>query len=205
MGLLALIMTLLIQVLLPGLRIWKHARAVADIEQQCMVAEDRIARTVMATIGKSIQSTSNASVAAISMLSHGGTDALAGYDTTTGDPKWKQVEIFHVLATDKILYQSFWDKTAGPSFPYTFPPAEPFALTGSQLVTLSGGTGEQTHRLAENVTRLSLTPAKNEIPPIDSEGYVLRMTLTTNVPTGQKSIEREVFLVPRLRERSDVD
>ena len=31
-GLLSLILTLLVQILLPGLRIWKHARAVADIE-----------------------------------------------------------------------------------------------------------------------------------------------------------------------------
>lgn len=202
MGLLALILTLLVQVLLPGLRIWKHARALADIEQQCMVAEDRIARAVMATLGASIQSASGSGTQAVSMLGHGGSQAVAGYDTVTGDPHWKQVEVFYVRDADGILYQSFWDKTGGPSLPYTFS-SQAFQLTAPQLLTLSAGTGEATRRLAEKVTRLSLTPAGDETPAIESEGFVLRLALTTNVPTGQRTVEREVFLVPRLRERED--
>ena len=120
MGLLSLIMVLLFQVLIPGLQIWKHARAVADIEQQCMVAEDRIARTVMATVGGSIRSTSSPVVKAISMLGHGGTAAAAGYDQTTGNPDWKRVDIFYLRSANGVLYQSHWEDGAGPSLPYGF-------------------------------------------------------------------------------------
>lgn len=202
LGLLALILTILVQVMLPGLRIWKHARALSDIEQQCMVAEDRIARAVMATLGASIQSASGGGVQAISMLGHGGTEAIAGYDTASGNPRWRQVDVFSVRSSDGILYQSFWDKTAGPSLPFTFGgPA--FQLTDAQLLLLGAGTGMPMRRLAEKVVRLSLTPAEDEMPPIESEGFVLRLSLTTNVPTGQRTVEREVFLVPRLRERND--
>jgi type II secretory pathway pseudopilin PulG len=200
MGLLSLIMVLLFQVLIPGLQIWKHARAVADIEQQCMAAEDRIARTVMSTVGGSIRSASTPALEAISMLGHGGTAATPGYRSDTGNPDWKRVEIFYVRPSDGVLYQTHWEDGTGPSLPYNFADGT-FQLTVAQLIGLAGSSGQQQHRLAEKVTELRLTPASDETPPIESEGFVLRLSLSTDVPRGQKSIAREVFLVPRLRER----
>lgn len=200
LGLLSLIMTLLVQILLPGLQAWKHARAVADIEQQCLVVEERITRTVMASIGGSIQSANNSTLQAISMLGHGGTEAEAGYDSTTGNPDWEQVDIFYVRASDQILYQTFWNENPGPALPHEFHEGT-FQLTDPQLLGLCGMTQQSERRLAEKVTTLRLTPASEESSPVESEGYILRLSLTTNVPTGTRSIDREVFIIPRLRER----
>lgn len=199
-GLLALIMTLLVQALLPGLSLWKHARAVADIEQQCMVAEERITRTVLASIASSIGSASDANRSAISMLGHGGSEAVAGYNTTTGEPEWKQVEVFYFRKNDGVLYQSFWNKAAGPALPYDFADA-PFALTPTELLALVGATGQQERRLADRVTELSLTPAPAPGSVGESETFVLRLGLRVDVPRGERAITREVRVVPRLRER----
>jgi hypothetical protein len=197
-GLLSLILVLLVQVLLPGLRVWKHARAVADMEQQAMVAEERIARAVLATVGVSIASASNPAVKAVSMLGHGGTAATPGYRSDTGNPDWKQVEIFFVQTANRTLYQTSWDGSA-LSLPYDFEDGT-FRLTPVELIGLASTSGQR-HRLAEKVTDLRLSPAADETPPIASEGFVLRLALTADVPRGQKSIERQVFLVPRMRER----
>ena len=203
-GLLALIMTLLVQALLPGLSLWKHARAVADIEQQCMVAEERITRSVLASIASSIQSASDADRSAISMLGHGGSEAVAGNNTTTGEPEWKQVEVFYFRTADGVLYQSFWNGSPGPALPYDFADA-PFALAADDLLGIVGATGQQERRLADRVTELSLTPAVGLGSPTggggEDEAFVLRLGLRVDVPRGERAIVREVRVVPRLRER----
>lgn len=199
MGLLALIMVLLIQIMIPGLRIWKHARAVADIEQQAMIAEDRIARALLTSVAGSIQSISSPSspsLHAISMLSHGGTSEDPGYDSTTGNPEWSQVEIFYVRPPG-TLYQTFWDGSGGAALPYSFDDDETFALKPAELASLCGNSGNGERRLADKVTRLFLEPPSSD----DEETFTLHLTLTTDVPQGRRSVQRELSLVPRMRER----
>lgn len=203
LGLLSLILTLLVQLLLPGFSLWKQARGLADLEQQCMVAEERIARSVLASISGSIQSASDTQRYAISMLGHGGTEAVAGYDTTTGDPLWKQVEIFTVSRDNGILYHTFWNDSGGLGHTYAFG-SEPFQLTPEELLTIASASGQQERRLADRVFELSLTPAALEsptTPPVDSEGYILRLALRAEVAGKERVVARQLYLVPRLRER----
>jgi hypothetical protein len=193
MGLLALIIVLLVQVLVPGLRIWKHARAVADIEQQAMVAEERISRAVLSSVAGSVCSSSSPALQAIGMFSHGGTQSAAGYDSTNGNPRWREVDIFYVRPVQGVLYQTYWSGGAlgHPSSPWE----KSFRLTPAQLTGLCGASGHPDRKVAEKVSALSI----EQVP--DEERFLLKLTLTTNVPTGTKSIQRDVSLVPRMRER----
>ena len=50
-------------------------------------------------------------------------------------------------------------------------------------------------KVAEKVSNLTLV----QVP--DEETFLLTLSLTTAVPTGTRSITREVRLVPRMRER----
>ena len=210
MGLLSLIMVLLIQVLIPGFKIWNRARAIADMEQQAMIAEERIARAVLGSIAGSISSVNTGSLKAISMLGHAGSDGQMGYKSDSGNPDWDRMEIFFVRPADKTLYQTFWNENPGPSLPHDFnDDDEPFKLTTAQLTSLCSNSGHQRRKLAEKVTDLTLRirdrdEAGNLIPVDDrDERFVLTLTLASTVPgqTDIKTIQRSIVLVPRMRER----
>ncbi len=206
MGLLSLIMLLLVQTLLPGLKIWNRARVVADLEQQAMVAEDRMVRAITASIGSSIRSTylppaPLPELHAISMMSHGGSYNVAGYNST-GAPDWSRVDYFYVRLSDGVLYGNSWAGTS-PTLPYDFEDA-PFRLSTVHLQGLTASNTSQPPRpLAKGVSRLSLV-GRNDGGSTTGEGFVLGLSLQVTVQNRKEpvKIQREVYVVPRLRERT---
>lgn len=206
MSLLSLIMLLLVQTLLPGLKIWNRARAVADLEQQAMIAEERIVRAVTASVGSSIRSTylppaASPDLHAVSMMSHGGSYSMAGYNGVTGAVEWNQVDYFSLRPADGVLYSNSWDGS-NPALPYDFEEA-PFRLSGAHLALLTGSnTGQPPRPLARGVTRLSLV-GRRDGGSVIGEGFVLGLGMQVTVQNRKEPVEiqREVYVVPRLRER----
>lgn len=205
MGLLSLIMLLLVQIMIPGFRIWNRARVVADLEQQAMISEDRIVRAISSTIGSSIRSTyvppaAPPTLHAVSMMGHGGTYNVSGYNSVTGAPEWTRVELFYVRPADGVLYQASWDGTS-PSLPYDFDEA-PFRLSVAHLTSLAGNPGQAPRRLAGGVGKLSLV-GKDDSTAVTGEGFVLGLSMQVTVQNRKEpvKVERQVYVVPRLRER----
>ncbi len=205
LGLFALIMVLLSQIFLPGMRIWKRARAIADIEQQAMVAEERIVRSLMATAPDAVQSLNDPDLKAISFLGHRGQVGSPGYEPNTGNSDWKEVVIFYVKLSDGILYQVKWDGTGGPGG-YSLPNQKSFRVSPADIRTVvNSGLGER-RRLAEKVTDLSLDPASENLRPAVAKGkehqFLLKLILSTPIAQRQEPAEvlREVAVAPRVRE-----
>lgn len=205
LGLFALIMVLLSQVFLPGMRIWKRGRAIADIEQQAMVAEERIVRSLMATAPGAIQFLDDTDLKAISLLSHQGRAGSPGYEPTSGNSYWKEVLIFYVKFPEGILYQVNWDGTGGPGG-YDLPDQRSFRMSPADIRTVVNSNLGERHRLAEKVTGLNLNPASENARPAATKGkeyqFLLRLVLSTIVAQRPEPAEviREVSVSPRIRE-----
>lgn len=205
MALLAVVFTLFVSVLVPGLRIWTRSRAVADLEQQALVAEERIVRALLSTSSKSISTFQDSNVSATALLSHGGSSSLAGYETTTGRTRWTSLTLFY-LKSDRVLRQANWTGT-NPSFASkTLPSTSTFALTPTELKSVVGSPTLRGSRLAGKVDLFALTGPGETLPdgqvrPLTEESYVLTLELSTDTPDGEKRVRRQVTVVPRIRER----
>lgn len=205
MALLAVVFTLFISVLVPGLRIWTRSRAVADLEQQALVSEERIVRALMSTSSKSISSFKDTNVSAIAVLSHGGSSSSAGYETTTGRTRWTSSTLFYLKA-DRVLRQASWTGT-DPSFvSKALPSTLTFALTPTELTSVIGSPALRGARLAGKVDLFALTgPGETrpdgQVQPASEESYLLTLELSTDTQDGEKRVRRQVTVVPRIRER----
>ena len=207
MALLSLIMALFFQVLVPGLQIWTRTRAVADLEQQALIAEERVVTALLATSPGSISKSSSAGVRAISLLSHGGGPSGAGYDTTTGRTRWSSATLF-VLRPDKVLRQTSWMGTSPTLTGKSFPSPRTFALTPSEIGSvLNSSATPQGSRLASNVEVFALTAPGESRPsgpvhPAGQESYLVTLELAASSHGREKRIRREIAVVPRIRDRA---
>ncbi len=195
LALLGLVLVLLFRVFTPGLTIWKTARAEAELEQQAMVAEARIARSLLASDSESFTVLQDPDLHAFSLLSHEGTDADPGYDDLTGRTIWKSVEIFMLRPSNGELYHLKWFG-ADPDLGYQLPTdseAEPFRLDPDDLRTLCQDPNLERRLLGRQVTLLNLIPLE------DSVGWKFLLESQTSVPKGMKSLQRGAVLVPRIR------
>lgn len=206
MALLGLIFLLFFQVLVPGLRIWTRTRAVADLEQQAMVAEEKIVLALMATTSKSISQVKTAGLSAVGMLSHGGSSTVGGYETTTGRTRWTSSTLF-ALRSDKVLRQTRWQGVQPTFTGKALPTTTAYALAPSELTAvLTSASTAQGGRLASHVELFAVTaPGEvrpdGQIHPAEQESFLLTLELANTVHGVEKRLRREISVVPRIRER----
>ncbi len=205
MALLAVVFTLFVSILIPGLRIWTRSREVADLEQQALVAEERVVRALLSTSSKSISTFQDSNVSAVALLSHGGSSSSAGYETTTGRTRWTSSTLFY-LKTDRVLRQASWTGTSPTLVNKTLPNTLTFAFTPTELQSVVSFPDLKGSRLAGKVDLFALTGPGETLPdgqtrPATQESYVLTLELSTHTPDGEKRVRRQVAVVPRIRER----
>ena len=206
MALLSLVFTLFTQVLVPGLRLWTRTRAVADLEQQALIAEEKVVAALLATSSRSISRLNSTGAKAVSLLSHGGSSSGAGYDTTTGRTRWSSATLF-VLRQDKVLRQTSWNGVSPTFTGKGFPSPHAFALTSSEISSvLSSSRTPQGSRLASNVELFVLTaPGESrpdgQVHAIDQESFLVTLELAVTSYGREKRVRRGIAVVPRIRER----
>lgn len=204
-ALLGLVFTLFVSVLVPGFRIWTRTRQVADLEQQALVAEDRIVKSLLSSTASSVSSFRDANLSAVGMLSHSGSPETAGYDSTSGRSRWTSATLF-CLKADKVLREARWTGTAPTLSGKTLPSTQTFSLSPMELQTVANSPSRNGSRLASQVDVFTLTgPGETrpdgQVQPADVEIYLLTLELSTSTPDGEKRVHREVSVVPRIRER----
>ena len=204
-ALLGLVFTLFVSVLVPGLRIWTRSRQVADLEQQALVAEDRIVKSLLSSSASSVSGFRDANLSAVGMLSHGGSPGAAGYDTTNGRTRWTSATLFYLKA-DKVLRQASWTGSSPSLSGKALPSTQTFALSPTELQNVVNSPNRNGARLASKVDLFALTgPGETrpdgQVQPADVEIYLLTLELSTSTPDGEKRVHREVSVVPRIRER----
>ncbi len=206
MALLAIIFVLFFQVLIPGLQIWTRSRAVADLEQQALVAEEKIVAAMLATTSRSISRYNSSGVKAVALLSHEGGATAAGFDTTTGRTRWSSTTLF-VLRSDKVLRQTAWKGRSPTLTGREFPTSIAFALTSSEISSvLTSSRTPQGSRLSSNVELFALTAPGESRPdgrnhPAGQESYLVTLELAVSSYGREKRLRREIAVVPRIRER----
>lgn len=178
------LLTILVQILIPGLQIWRQTSAVSEIEQNAMVAIAKIELALLNTTADSITVINRADRQAVSCLDNEGTLTNPGYAGTTPEIFWRSMAIFEVNPAEGVLRQYRHE------LPATTTTA--FAFTQSQLdAAITAGDGRL---VANKVTDFRLLP-----PPVDQNLWQLQLTLENNTPRGMHTISREINFVPRIQ------
>ena len=99
------LLTILVQILIPGLQIWRQTSAVSEIEQNAMVAIAKIELALLNTTADSITVINRADRQAVSCLDNEGTLTNPGYAGTTPEIFWRSMAIFEVNPAEGVLRQ----------------------------------------------------------------------------------------------------
>lgn len=179
-----ILLTLLVQILIPGLQIWRQTQAVSELEQNAMISRAKISDSLLNTTADSITVIDRADRQAISCLNNEGTEDQPGYDGNTGDIFWRSMTMYSLTPSEGILRQYRRELPAIVT--------EPFAFSVSQLDAAINS--EDGRLVASKVTSLRLLP-----PPVDQQIWQLQLTLEGNGPRGPIVLERELNVVPRIQ------
>lgn len=189
-ALLGLILLLLFQVLIPGLKLWRHTRAIAELEQQVMISQDKMMTSLMSTTAESISTLQDSDLRAFSSLTHKGSGLQPGYDPLTGRTVWREAAIFMLRPSNGELQWLAW--RGSPSVPpHSLPTHTPFAFTPSQLRTLCGA-GLERRVLCEGTTQLQLSN------PTDGQ-WRLEIEASRALSSGPHTVRRVLQVHPRIR------
>lgn len=182
-GLAGLLLTILVQLLVPGLRIWRHTQAMSEIEQNAMIAEARIELALLNTTPESITVIDRPDRQAFSCMDNEGDEDEPGYDQNA-DIVWHSMVMFSLNPGERVLRQHRHSLTSNPT--------EPYAFTESELDdAINGAPGQM---VASKVVSLKLLP-----PPTEQKLWQVQMTLENDTPRGPRQIHRELNVVPRIQ------
>lgn len=174
------------QVLAPNLSVWDRSRARADVEQNSLVLQNRLALDLRASDAASV--TILASPPACSFVE---TDDSASYDPDTGRPVWQKMIVYMLDTANHVLYRKVYSipsssLLAGLSLdPSGVPQFSQSAL--SQQVSAENGT-EQT--VGSYVTAFAVSLPVNQL---------LHVQVGFTFPTGNGSETASRTLDVRMR------
>lgn len=178
----AVLLTLLTQILIPGFRIWKQTRAVADIEHNARQAEAALRNAFLPTCAYSVTTLNAPDLQAVSFLDHGGSAAVGSYDPVEGRAYWRHMTIFkHVPGQDR-LEQSSW--TQAP-----LPTTSAFFFDIPQLRTACANPNAR--KVAEHVKSFEVQQ------PAGKHFRTFTLELEAGTPTGPHTLHHEFAMTPR--------
>ncbi|MFA5503872.1 MAG: type II secretion system protein [Vulcanimicrobiota bacterium] len=184
LGLAGVVLTLLVQILVPGLQIWRHTQAVSELEQNAMIARARVEDALLNTVAESITVIDRTDRQAFSCLDNEGTEAQSGYDGSTGDIFWRSMTAFSLNPAEGALRRYRRQLPAIVN--------EPFAYTSPQLDSFLNEESGQL--VASKVTTFRLLP-----PPDEEQLWHLQLSLEGRGPRGAIVLEREMSILPRIQ------
>lgn len=184
MALAGIVLTLLVQIMIPGLQIWRYTQAMSVIEQNAMIAEKKLESTFLNTVKESVAVIDRSDLQAVSCMDNEGTLNQPGYSGTSAEIVWRSVAAYSLRPSQREL--RFYRDPLDP------PETTPAALTTSQLESITTGQGVL---IADRVTQFRATTPTADVPTIQ-----FNLILETNTPRGLQSIEREVIVCPRIQD-----
>lgn len=179
----AVLLTLLTQILIPGFRIWKQTRAVADIEHNARQAEAALRQAFLPTCAYSVTTLDAPDLQAVSFLDHGGSAAVGSYDPVEGRAYWRHMTIFKHQPGQDRLERITW--TQAP-----LPTTSAFYFDVPQLRTACATPVAR--KVAEKVKSFVVQQ------PAGKHFWTFTLELESNTPTGLHTLHHEFSMTPRI-------
>ncbi len=166
-ALLAIVLTIAYNILVPILHIWQRNRAQGDMEQAGLILQTRLLQDMRPSDAASL--TTITSPPAFSFLSTGHA-SMGGYDTATGRPVWQTYVCYCLDTENQVLYRKEWPNPTPPPLPVLpvlLPTDNATPLTTAQLQALATTENGTETRAAWYVSNIAVAKGSGAWIDID--------------------------------------
>jgi len=173
-GLFALLTTVVMQVMTPGLRIFTLSQTLGEVETRSLAAHHKLVRELTASCPGSVYWVDEPGLASLTFLA---VDREGGYDPNSGAPIWRQLRAWFVRQGQ--LCRRTWQPPE-PGLTRTLPNTAAFRLTPAEARAISTGG----RALCQGVTSFTVTPAGDG-------SFRLRLEVEARTQQGRQLLARE--------------
>lgn len=174
-SLLSAVLLVLVQSLVPCLRIWVLTQTVSEARTKGVLTYQKIFTELRASCAGSIRVHNSPSLQACSFLAVG---QEGGYNPVNGLPIWRQILVYYVRQGS--LFRKTWVPGDFPLLPHSLPANSAFALSDTELQSVCVSPDGNPKRICTNVSSFSLELISQNLwkLTLDVEAYSQRGKVT---------------------------